>query len=472
MTSFTIDRANAYIAEHAQDVILDYKPQAHFSAPIGWINDPNGFVFFRGEYHLFYQYYPYDTQWGPMHWGHAKSKDGLHWEHLPVALAPDQAYDKDGCFSGSALVKEDRLWLMYTGHLVGEDGTVRQVQNMAFSDDGIHFEKIAQNPVLGETDLPETINPSDFRDPKIFEKDGHYYAVVAAKQTDETGCIVLVGSEDLLEWQFESIFLKGNPDLGIMWECPDYFQLGGKDCLIMSPMRVPKDGYSYHNINSTFFMTGTVNWEDKVFELETVEELDHGHDFYAPQTTEDDQGRRIMIAWQHTWGRQNITHDLGHQWAMSMTIPRELSLKDGILYQETLAVGALGEALDLASPLTVPAFVTIDNPSGASFELHIGSSEDYVSLIYDNNQEVLWLDRSGLKQVLAGEEVETVSARAVKVKESQLDKLSIIIDANSLEVLVNEGSASLSSNVYFQKETVAYLRLVSGACSLKVQAVD
>lgn len=104
-----------------------------------------------------------------MHWGHAKSKDLVTWEHLPVALAPDQDYDRNGCFSGSAIVKDDRLWLMYTGHIEEKTG-VRQVQNMAFSDDRIHFEKISQNPVVTGTDLPDELIAADFRDPKLFEK--------------------------------------------------------------------------------------------------------------------------------------------------------------------------------------------------------------------------------------------------------------------------------------------------------------
>ena len=124
MKAYTLEAANAYIVDNLDRVNPQFKPDIHFSAPIGWVNDPNGFVYFRGEYHLFYQYYPYGSFWGPMHWGHAKTKDFVSWEHLPVALAPDKDYDKDGCLSGSALVKDDTLWLMYTEHIVHEDGRV------------------------------------------------------------------------------------------------------------------------------------------------------------------------------------------------------------------------------------------------------------------------------------------------------------------------------------------------------------
>ena len=187
---YTVEDANLFIEKNKHLVNTQYKPEEHFTAEIGWINDPNGFVYFRGEYHLFYQFYPYDSAWGPMHWGHAKSKDLIHWEHLPVALAPDQDYDRSGCFSGSAIVKDDRLWIMYTGH-IDEEGSIRQLQNIAYSDDGIHFTKISENPVLTGADLPEELIVSEFRDPKLFEKDGRYYSVVASKHKDNVGCVGL-----------------------------------------------------------------------------------------------------------------------------------------------------------------------------------------------------------------------------------------------------------------------------------------
>lgn len=465
MTEFTIERANDYIVQAIRQVNQQYKPLAHFSAPVGWLNDPNGFVVFRGEYHLFYQYYPYGTQWGPMHWGHAKSKDGFHWEDLPVALAPDQAYDKDGCFSGTAIVKDDQLWLMYTGHIVQEDGSVRQVQNMAYSEDGIHFTKVEQNPVLDESDLPEGISPADFRDPKIFERNGRYYALMAARKLPETGCLVLAGSDDLLDWQFESIFLEGNLELGTMWECPDYFQLDGKDCLILSPMRVPIKEHSYHNINSTFFMTGQVDWQEKKFRLETVEELDHGHDFYAPQTLENEQGERLMIAWQHTWGRRNVTHELDHGWALSMSIPRKLELKEGVLYQTSLALNHASEVVETAS-LEIPLLVQVAVEEEGDVVLRLGSEADYLLLSYDSSLGVVALDRQGLFHSLLGEETTPVTKRSVAIKENQLQHLSFILDRNSIEVFINHGSASLSSNVYFDGTRVPELHVQKGVVTV------
>ena len=103
LKKYTLEAADKFVADNRENVIADYRHHYHMMAPVGWMNDPNGFVFYNGEYHLFFQYYPYDSSWGPMHWGHMKSKDLIHWEELPTALAPDQPYDKDVCFSGSSI---------------------------------------------------------------------------------------------------------------------------------------------------------------------------------------------------------------------------------------------------------------------------------------------------------------------------------------------------------------------------------
>ncbi|MBS4461297.1 glycoside hydrolase family 32 protein [Aerococcaceae bacterium zg-B36] len=462
---YSVERANEFIAQTKGNINTQYRPKAHFVAPVGWINDPNGFVYFRGEYHLFYQYFPYDSVWGPMHWGHAKSKDLVNWEHLPVALAPDQPYDISGCFSGSAIVKDDTLWLMYTGHIMREDGTVRQVQNMAYSKDGIHFEKLASNPVLDEKDLPDEIDPADFRDPKVFERDGKYYAVVAAKYRNNGGCIVLVGSENLVDWQFESIFLKGNPEHGIMWECPDYFNLDGEDCLVMSPMQVARDGLKHHNINTTYFMRGTVDWQTKTFEPQTIEEVDSGHDFYAPQSLEDDKGRRIIIAWMHTWGRRNVTKEFNHQWAMAMTIAREVRIQEGKVIQ-TPVLPTLTTPVSLDEVVNQAIVVDVNKQQQASFELHYGSDNDFISIRYQESDNAVYINRQGLKEQLLGEEKIPVIERGVVVKEATVEGLRLVIDTHSIEVFVNQGSSVLTSNYFFDSATQPRLQVVSGEVEL------
>ncbi len=447
---FTVDRANKYIAENAQYVNNQFKPEKHFSAPIGWINDPNGFVYFRGEYHLFYQYYPYGSFWGPMHWGHAKTRDFVNWEHLPVALAPDMPYDKDGCFSGSAIVKDDVLWLMYTGNVINEDGSVSQIQNMAYSNDGIHFEKIKQNPVAVGSILPDDFIIADFRDPKLFEKDGRYYAVVAAKHKDDVGTVVLLGSDNLVDWKFESTFLKGTKEQGFMWECPDYFEIEGKSYLIFSPMRYPKDGNDFQNINSSIILNGTVDWVNKEFKPETIKEIDHGQDFYAPQSTQGPDGRRIIIAWMHTWGRTVIPHELDHKWACNMTLPRLLvqgknqnllqKLPDEMVF--LLPVISLGEEI-------VSGRFEVEVEGNLIYQL--GSEKDYIVFGFDATGKEVFIDRSHQLIKNNGEENWPTERCAVSI---EAEKIQVVIDRNTIEIFVNDGQEVLSSVFYLQEKHI------------------
>lgn len=442
---YTVERANQYIAENKSLVNPLFKPTHHLTAEIGWINDPNGFVYFLGEYHLFYQFYPYDSQWGPMHWGHAKSKDLVNWEQLPVALAPDQDYDRNGCFSGSAIVKDDQLWLMYTGHIEEEDG-VRQVQNMAYSEDGIHFTKIAENPVATGDILPEEVSFRDFRDPKVFEKNGRYYAVVASQHKDQVGCIVLLGSDDLVHWEFESIFLKGEPEQGIIFECPDYFEVDGVECLIVSPMRMQRSGDAYHNINSSVLFKGSVAWDKKIFVPEEVVEIDHGQDFYAPQTLIDQDNRRIMVAWMQMWGRNIPSHELEHRWAGAMTLPRQLKISDGKLNQHLLPeIKRSMKELELGDPVIEFSKLSIEVNGTCRFSL--GNSSDFLEIGYDDIKQEVYIDRSHLKLEIRGEEELATTRRYVSL---QAESLDLIFDRHSVEIFVNGGKEVLTSTYYIE----------------------
>lgn len=177
------------------------KPEFHLSARVGWMNDPNGFSFYKGEYHLFYQYHPFDSHWGPMHWGHAVSKNLLHWTYLPIALAPDTTYDEVGCFSGSAIeLPNGKHLLMYTGvsKELQPDGKTCDVQTQCIAiGDGKDYEKYSKNPVLDKNTLPLNSSKYDFRDPKIWQvSDGSYRCVVGNCTKEKDGQILLYSSQD------------------------------------------------------------------------------------------------------------------------------------------------------------------------------------------------------------------------------------------------------------------------------------
>lgn len=229
------------------------RPVFHFSNPAGWMNDPNGFSDYRGEHHLFFQYYPYATHWDSMHWGHAKSKDFIQWEYLPAALAPDKDYDGLGAFSGSALEDGERQILVYTGveEQIIENGEKRVAQNQCIAiGDGINYEKFSNNPVITSDMLPDGSSREDFRDPKVWKEDNQYYLVAGSRNADGSGQIALFYSKDLKNWKFGSILDKSENKIGKMWECPDFFALNEKHILMISPQDMHADGLEFQDRKS------------------------------------------------------------------------------------------------------------------------------------------------------------------------------------------------------------------------------
>ena len=233
MTSQTLREARKYEETVEKSIAKEERPDFHLCSRVGWMNDPNGFCYYNGMYHLFYQYYPYESKWGPMHWGHAVSKDLLHWEYLPAALAPDEIYDRDGCFSGSAITLPDgRQLLMYTG-VVKErqaNGGSNEVQTQCLAvGDGVDYVKYEKNPVLDEKDIPEGGSRFDFRDPKMWrEEDGTYRCIIGNRPADGSGQILLFESPDGFAWHYKKVLAANHNRFGKMWECPDFFPLDGK----------------------------------------------------------------------------------------------------------------------------------------------------------------------------------------------------------------------------------------------------
>ena len=258
-----LNKAREYEEKYSAYIREEERPQFHLTPRVGWMNDPNGFSVYQGKYHIFYQYHPYNTQWGPMHWGHAVSDDFIHWEDLPVAIAPDMPYDKDGCFSGSAVELDDgRHLLMYTGvkRERGEDGIMRDLQTQCIAvGDGVNYVKYEGNPVLTGADVPKGFSENDFRDPKIFRNaDGSFGCVVGNRTDDGSGAILLFTSKDGFQWEFDSILDRSYNEFGKMWECPDMFSIGDTALIVTSPQDMRALGMEFHSGNCTMALMGGV----------------------------------------------------------------------------------------------------------------------------------------------------------------------------------------------------------------------
>lgn len=300
---------------------MDYsqKLKYHFKPKKGWINDPNGLVYFQGFYHVFYQHAPdFEKPWAqPMHWGHARTKDFLNWEELPVALFPDKEYDRDGCWSGTAIVKDDVLYLFYASVRTADDDPKKIVQtvSVASSVDGIHFEKYAGNPVIER--YPPQGGP-DFRDPAVCRIDGKYYCVMATGNPQSRAArLLLYRSEDLFHWEYLNIMSEWEEC--VYAECPSIMTAGNR-CLLTASV-CPFDKEHYFSV-----MYGS--FQDGKFTPEAVGEVDRGPDQYAGQVFQDPLGRNILIAWTPGWSYAGYAEkDVG-----CLSAPRELKLVDGKIY--------------------------------------------------------------------------------------------------------------------------------------------
>ena len=452
-----VAKANQFIKAHHNEVNKQSYPHYHLAPRYGWINDPNGFCYALGKYHIFYQFYPYDAKWGPMHWGHATSTDLIHWQHELVALAPSEDYDRDGCFSGSAIEHDGKLYLIYTGHKVlveaGDDSIAREVQALAVSTDGIHFEK------LGVVIEPEDEGIHNFRDPKVWKDEtGLFHVVFGATNLKHEGEIRQYTSHDLMHWELVSV-IKEMEDNAFMYECPDFFEVNDhKWVLATSPMGQAPVGYNRQNPSVNSWQSGS--FDGKTFTPDTkLYEVDHGHDFYATQSTSTPDGRRIVLAWMNMWKLPFLNYS--HHWCGALTLPREITYKNGHLYQAPVKEAQslrLSEHHVAAADSTLKStFKTLTSNAATelqfSFKPDENSAEQYGIAI--GNSIRLFVDRQTKTLTLFRLDLNATSYRALPIAWEQEHKLQIFIDNSSIEVFVDDGHDTMTSNFFGTDHTVS-----------------
>ncbi|MDR1419609.1 MAG: sucrose-6-phosphate hydrolase [Treponema sp.] len=430
-----------------------YRPVYHFTPRQGWMNDPNGLIQFRGTYHAFYQHNPYAPKWGPMHWGHAASRDLVHWEHLPIALYPDQDYET-GCFSGSAVDNKGELTLVYTAHHDGR--SPRETQCLALSRDGIYFNKYEKNPVIGGAPAGYS---EEFRDPKVFHHGETWYSVVGCARENRGG-VLLYRSKNLRQWDLAGRFCESSGDQGIMWECPNFFEIDGAWVLLVSPIDMEKA--------RTIFITGEVDFEKPVFTQKRWRKADYGYDFYAPQVFTDDRGRRILFSWMDLWKGDFST--LTDGWAGALTFPRELFLENGVVCQRPVEELALLRKKELFSgPLSLLpgkrnnlsgiegdcleiAFTIPKNEAFLTMYLRAsGDRKEKTVLSWDPSSRMFSLDKghSGIGRP------EKINIPLKEDGENDID-LRILIDRSSLELFLYGGKYTVTNWIFPQPSSFFY----------------
>ena len=415
------------------------KPKYHFFPITGWLNDPNGLIYYKNKYHMFYQFNPSSPEWGAMHWGHAISDDLFKWKHLPVALYPEKTFDDNdisGIFSGSAIEKDGNLFLMYTQFFDPKcyENHEKEQQCIAFSSNGIDFEKYSKNPVIS---TPPTKLFHDFRDPKVWRgEDSKYYCVLGSGE-ENIGKVLLYSSRDLKKWEFENTLIKMDPEeFEPIIECPDFFKLGNKWVLIFSA------GFLTEGARKNYYVTG--NFEKNKFFPEYYGELDLGNDIYASQTFLDEKGRRILIGWVHTPERYNYTKEEG--WAGIMSIPRKLSINNGLLIQEP--VEEINNFIE-----------NIEKPEIKNDTFSIKDLENCFMLEIDNSNEKFEISLENSKDKIifsiSSRDLEITEIRNKKKEyrdfyhlESEIKNLRIFFDKSSFEVFINSGETVCTWRIY------------------------
>ncbi len=382
----------------SRDVSADpHRPQYHFLAPSNWLNDPNGLFQWRGEYHLFYQHNPEAAVWGPMHWGHAVSRDLVHWEDLPIAMAPTPGGpDMDGCWSGVIVDDHGVPTMIYSGN-----SAVGQRACLATSTDDLRtWMKYPGNPVIPEK--PADLDVGHYRDHCVWREGDTWLHLMGAGIHGQGGTALLYRSSDLRSWEYLGPICVGRAaETGEIWECPDLFTLDDWHLLLVSPIPLAR----------TLVLSGT--FDGRTFTSVRTGEVDAGGHFYAPQTFRDDRGRRIMFGW--LWEGRTNEAARAAGWAGVMSLPRVLSVgPDGRLLSEPLPeLSQLRERrrvyADLALPReetvvledaagdSIELDLTIDPGDAARFEVALRRSPDggeQTVLVYDLAAGRLEIDRS------------------------------------------------------------------------------
>ena len=428
-----------------------YLPKFHIYPQTGLMNDPNGLAYFNGKYQIFYQWFPFEASHGMKHWARVSSKDLREWEWENPALIPNKEYEKNGCYSGNAIEKDGKLYLFYTANYKLEnDGRIPK-QALAFMEKDGSIKKYEKNPVIDGA--PEGFT-GDIRDPFVFEKNGKYYMLLGGKTLKNEGKLLIYKSVNLLEWNYFGTLDTGIENIGYMYECPSYIEVDGQDVLIFSPMGLKPQGDRYHNQFSSIYMIGKLDIENKKFDVEFMDEIDCGFDFYAPQVFSGKDKRPLMIGW-FGCGEQILPTD-NEMWRHGLTMARELHIKNGKLY--TNPIKEIDEKYEKENLLEVlnhkikNKYFLIDEVIKEQEEpvvLQFGTEDDNLKLVIDFKESKITLDRNGLAQKF---DTKYGLTRSCSFEKTDKVHLKIYVDNSFVEICINEGERMMSSRVFFKQE--------------------
>lgn len=428
-----IDKANETLKSNS------HKYKYHLAPNSGWSNDPNGLIYYKGSYHVFMQNDPFSTTANKIFWGHFVSKDLVHWQQVKFALAPDQNYDRDGCYSGSAIVFQNKLFLFYAGHR-NEKNTYVESICVAESQDGINFTKSKNNPIISRD---STINTKRFRDPKIIFKNNYFYIIVGGESTDQIGQLLLYQGNNIYgPWKYLKRISNKRSEQGNMLECPDYFDISGKHILLCSPKGMKTS--EKHGFGSFYYFN---NFKFNNEFLPTPQNLDYGYDFYAPQTLFDPvKKRRLLIGWsglptEQEKERQNNFISIG-----ALTLLRDLTIKNEKLFQKPvneykkLRYNKKEFTAETSICTNFSEFTFKQVPSEFNFELSSNSAS--YKLKVENN--ILFLKVK-----------DRIRKHNQKINDlKKISNLDLYIDKDLIELYLNDGEFVFTSKCEFESSKI------------------
>ena len=416
------------------------KQKLHLKAPENWINDPNGFVYYKGQYHMFYQHFPYEPRWGTMHWGHAISDDMVSWEHVGIALYPTKRFDQNGCFSGSAICENGKMYVYYTGirytevdpediHVsVNEAYEPNQV--LITSEDGFHFDvkngKQVVIPTIEDSAIGHRVNT---RDPKVWKGKDGYYIILGSSGADGKGKALIYQSENLTDWTYRNSVSKKD-GYGRIWECPDYFETKGGGVLIFSAMGLDIEDHTGENqtlcMNASFDETSC-----ELTLADTYQFIDYGMDLYAPQSNLDKDGKRTLFAWLR------MPYAVDGKWNGMFCLPRLVEVKDEHIYFRLHPNVKNLFTKEIASPLQAKEGYCIKTSLAEAESLDVGG---YRIWMEDGR---VCADRTA---VFPNLQDKFLICKTPKLQEG--NNLEIYVDDNLIEIYANDGEYVLSNCVY------------------------
>lgn len=419
-----------------------YRQGYHLMPPSGWLNDPNGLCWYKGNYHVFYQHSPLDANRGNIFWGHFTSPDMLHWIQQPTFLYPVDPWNLNGVYSGSALVEDDAMYLYYTGNVKypGDYDYVYEGRGhnvcLAVTKNGIWPD--SNQLLLSNADYPAGMS-CHVRDPKVWKLDGKYYMALGARTRNDVGELLIFESEDKYHWKHINV-IKTQEPFGYMWECPDIFCVDGQWIVMTSPQGMKPYDHVGQNVYSCgyFPLYGDFRGE---YTLGGYCEADAGFDYYAPQTFEAPDGRRIVIGWMGMPDADYSNPTTDHLWQHCMSVPRELHWVNGRLTAQP--VSELKELREKEERFCSQDKINL--PMYQLAEICFHNQGEKLTIEIGEEVKIQWKD--GLVHLLMSERAGYGRTERV-LQAKELKNIRLLCDSSSLELFVNDGERVMTSRYY------------------------